>query len=130
MKENVPSAQAVRPEQGLRAAVLSASVRPSEAQRPTETTARAVSMIKKAVPAGKERVSGRNVPSAQVVRPEQGLRVAVLPASVRHSERMEGVLRNRKVRRGLSGKTPGRDSRLKKVRRFRRTGAVRPENRD
>lgn len=70
-----------------------------------ETTARAASMIiKKAVPAGREKVSGRNARSVPVPKGRVG-------------------------RRDLSGKISGRDSRLKRVRRSRRTGAGQPENR-
>lgn len=105
MKESVPSVQAARPEQGLRAAVLQVNVRHSEDQNLMETTARAAStIIKKAVLAGREKVSGRNARSVPVPRGRVG-------------------------RRDLSGKMPGRDSRLKRVRRSRRTGAGQPENR-
>ena len=143
MKGNDLSVQAVRPEQDLRAAVLPVNVRYSEVQRPTGTTARAVSMIiKKAVLAGREKVSGRNARSVQAVRPEQDLRAAVLPVNVRYSEVQrptgttaravstiikKAVPKGREDRRDLSGKIPGRDSRLKKVYRSRRTGAGLPK---
>lgn len=129
MKENDPSEQAARQEPGQRAAVSPPSARDSGLQKPMGTTVRVVLTIKKAVPAGKGKISDRNVLSEQAARQERDLRAAVLPPSARDSEHMGGVLRSRKVRRGLFGKTPGRDSHLKRVRRFRRTGAVRLENR-